>query len=109
MMFVSRFWRQLIGVIDAHLNDGGYLEGFLWLLLEVIVERDRLGCEDVDECLDKLVLCLTRHNSGEQFTGLHTTRRANTLRQIRLPAPGPVLSYSLYTYSYLDGFSLLWL
>ena len=78
-MFVSRFWRRLIGVIDAHLNDGGYLESFLWLFLKVIMERDWLGCDDVDECLDKLVFCLTRHLSG-----LRTTRRAtNTSNQIR--------------------------
>jgi hypothetical protein len=64
MMFVSRFWRQLIGVMYAHLNDGGYLKGLLWLFLKVIMERDWLGCDDVDERLDKLVFCLTRHLSG---------------------------------------------
>lgn len=103
----SRFWRQLIGVIDTHLNDRGYFKGFLWLFLKIVVERDWLGCEDVDECLDKVVLCLTRHNNGNR---LHTTRRANTLRQIRLPAPGPAHSYLfLVTHSYLGGFSLPWL
>jgi hypothetical protein len=63
----SRFWRQLIGVIDTHLNDWGYFKGFLWLLLKVVMERDWLGCEDVGECLDKLVLCLTRHNNGNRL------------------------------------------
>ena len=57
----SRFWRQLIGGMDAYLNDGDYFNGFLWLFLKVIMERDWLGRDDVDECLDKTVLCLTRH------------------------------------------------
>jgi hypothetical protein len=76
----SRFWRQLIGVIDTHLNDWGYFKGFLWLLLKVVMERDWLGCDDVDECLDKLVLCLTRHNSGNrlQFTCKPQTRYAKS-------------------------------
>jgi hypothetical protein len=86
MMFVSRFWRQLIGEIDTHLNDGAYFKGFLWLFLKVIMERDWLGCDDVDECLDKLVLCLTRHIKGN---GLHTMRRAwrNVFAQIRFSGP----------------------
>jgi len=69
----------LIVVIDTHLNDRGYFEGFLWLFLEVIMERDWLGCEDVDECLDKVVLCLTRHTviTGTVY-GFTTQRNAQT-------------------------------
>jgi hypothetical protein len=90
MMFVSRFWGQLIGVKDTHLNDWAYFKGFLWLFLKVIMERDWLGCDDVDECLDKLVFCLTRHNNGNRLQVYATHNRvANTIRQIRLPAPGP--------------------
>lgn len=97
---VDREW------IDAHLNDGGYLEGFLWLFLKVVMERDWLGCDDVDERLDKLVFCLTRHSSG-----LHTTRRAtNKSSQIQyaLARSGALRSYycsTLLHLSYLGGSS----
>lgn len=69
--WISTRWRRggddevrfavLETIVDAYLNDGGYFNGFLWLFLKVVMERDWLGCDDVDECLDKLVLCLARH------------------------------------------------
>ena len=61
MMFVRGSGDSLIGWVDTYLKDGDFFQGFLWLFLKVIVERDWLGCEDVDECPDKLLLCLTRH------------------------------------------------
>ena len=106
--FVSRFWGQLIGVINTHLNDWGYFKGFLWLLLEIIVERDWLGCDDVDECLDKLVFCLTRHNSENR---LQVYEQRNTLRQIRCSRPArlsPTLLHSfLVSHSYLGVFATM--
>jgi hypothetical protein len=61
MMLFVRGGGDKIRVTDTHLNDGDLFKGFLWLFLKVIMECNWLGCEDVDECLDKLVLCLTRH------------------------------------------------
>ncbi len=52
------------------------------------MECNWLGCEDVDECLDKLVLCLTRH---EQL--LHSTRLVKPM----ITSPGPALSYLFYS------------
>lgn len=43
----------------THLNDGDPFQRLLWLFLEFIVKCDWLGREDVDERLDKGVLCLT--------------------------------------------------
>lgn len=41
------------------MEDGDLLQRFLWLFLEIIIKCDWLGCEDVDERLDKRVFCLT--------------------------------------------------
>jgi hypothetical protein len=109
MMFVSRFWGQLIGVKDTHLNDWAYFKGFLWLFLKVIMERDWLGCDDVDECLDKLVFCLTRHNNGNRLQVYAQPRREHvTPNPLARAWPGPAYSYSSLV-SYLGGFSLPWL
>lgn len=106
MMFVRGSGYNLIGVIDTHLKDGDFFQGFLWLLLEVIMERDWLGREDVDECLDKLFLCLTRHknNSPERIDrySKYTTRTPNPLSR-----PDTLL---LASHSYLDRvFATIWL
>ena len=113
MMFVSRFWRQLIRVKDTHLGDGAYFEGFLWLFLKVIVERDWLGCEDVDECLDKFVLWLTRHINGngwERFT-LNARRKHVSAFAHRQPGPArrtPTLHACLSLPSILGrGFAIM--
>ena len=48
-----------VGTIDCggtHLKDGDLFQGLLWLFLKVIRERDWLGREDVDECLDNVVV-----------------------------------------------------
>jgi hypothetical protein len=44
---------------DTHLNDWDPFQRLFWLFLEIIVECDGLGCEDIDERLDEYVLCLT--------------------------------------------------
>ena len=44
----------------SHLmEDGHFFQGLFWQFLEVIVEGDWLGCDDVDECLDGLLFFLT--------------------------------------------------
>jgi hypothetical protein len=43
----------------THLNDGDPFQRLLWLFLKFIVKCDWLGREDVDERLNKGVLCLT--------------------------------------------------
>lgn len=74
-----------------HLKNGNLFQSLLWLFLKVVMERDWLCCEDVDECLDNLVLCLTRH---EWFSS-HSTR-TRSLAQLPSPRlPGPALSLLL--------------
>ena len=56
--WVRRRFRE-VGTIDCggtRLKDGNLFQGLLWLFLKVIMERDWLGCEDVDECLDNIVV-----------------------------------------------------
>jgi hypothetical protein len=59
--FIESLWAGRLTWIDrgTHLNDGDFFQRLFWLFLEIIVECDWLGREDVDERLDKCVLCLT--------------------------------------------------
>jgi hypothetical protein len=55
----TQTFQREVGTIDCggtRLKDGNLFQGLLWLFLKVIMERDWLGCEDVDECLDNIVV-----------------------------------------------------